>query len=198
MNKNESKYFNTAVKMDEALLSLLEKKDFAYITVKEICDKAGVNRSTFYLHYENTADLLNETTQYILDKHFSYYNVNKKDVVFRVENLKRRELIFLTQKYLIPYLKFLKENRRIFNLAIKQFKVMNMDEVYNRMYKYIFEPILTRFGVSEKERPYVIKFYLTGVFAIVTEWLQNDCKEDFEFIIKIIDDCVLGMRDIDE
>ena len=34
MNKAESKYFNTAVKMDEALLELLEKKDFDYITVK--------------------------------------------------------------------------------------------------------------------------------------------------------------------
>ena len=42
MNKNESKYFNTAIKMDEALLSLLEKKDFEYITIKEICDAAGV------------------------------------------------------------------------------------------------------------------------------------------------------------
>lgn len=36
MNKSQSKYFNTAVKMDEALLSLLEKKDFEYITIKEI------------------------------------------------------------------------------------------------------------------------------------------------------------------
>ena len=47
MNKSESKYFNTAIRMDEALIALLEKKDFEYITVKEICDKAGVNRSTF-------------------------------------------------------------------------------------------------------------------------------------------------------
>lgn len=52
MNKNESKYFNTAVKMDEALIALLEKKEFSYITVKEICEAAGVNRSTFYLHCE--------------------------------------------------------------------------------------------------------------------------------------------------
>ena len=58
MNKNESKYFNTAIKMDEALITLLEKKDFEYITIREICATAGVNRSTFYLHYENTADLL--------------------------------------------------------------------------------------------------------------------------------------------
>ena len=62
MNKNESRYFNTAKKMDEALITLLEKKEFSYITVKEICDAAGVSRSTFYLHYENTADLLHETT----------------------------------------------------------------------------------------------------------------------------------------
>lgn len=38
--------------MDQALIDLLEAKPFAYITVKEICEKAGVNRSAFYLHYE--------------------------------------------------------------------------------------------------------------------------------------------------
>ena len=48
MNKSESKYYNTAVLMDEALLLLLETKDFDFITIKEICKKAGVNRSTFY------------------------------------------------------------------------------------------------------------------------------------------------------
>ena len=61
MNKSESKYFNTAVRMDEALISLLARKDFAYITVREICETAGVNRSTFYLHYETMADLLSES-----------------------------------------------------------------------------------------------------------------------------------------
>ena len=64
MNKSESKYFNTAVRMDEALISLLARKDFAYITVREICETAGVNRSTFYLHYENTGDLLEEAVRY--------------------------------------------------------------------------------------------------------------------------------------
>ena len=54
MNKNESKYYNTALLMDEALIQLLEKKEFEYISIKEICEKAGVNRSTFYLHYDNT------------------------------------------------------------------------------------------------------------------------------------------------
>lgn len=64
MNKSESKYFNTAVKMDKAFLELLEKKDFEFITVKEICAKAEVNRSTFYLHYETIGDLLDVSFLY--------------------------------------------------------------------------------------------------------------------------------------
>ena len=68
MNKSQSKYFNTACLMDEALLSLLQKKDYTYITVKEICEKAGVNRSTFYLHYETMDDLLQESLSYLFSK----------------------------------------------------------------------------------------------------------------------------------
>ena len=194
MNKNESKYFNTAIKMDEALLSLLEKKDFEYITVKEICEVAGVNRSTFYLHYENTADLLKETTRYILDKHFAYYNVQSKDIIGSLGDSDPKELIFITREYLMPYLTFVKENRRIFKLAIKHFHAMNMDQVYNQMFEYIFEPILARFHVSQNKRPYVIKFYLTGVFSVVMEWLNNDCSDEENLVIEVITDCVMGER----
>jgi AcrR family transcriptional regulator len=194
MNKNESKYFHTAIKMNEALISLLEKKEFAYITVKEICEVAGVNRSTFYLHYENTSDLLRETTQYILDKHFSYYDVDAKGVVDRLDSFDQKELIFITHEYLMPYLTFIKENRRIFKIAIKEFQAMNMNKVYDKMFKYIFEPILARFHVSPNKRPYVIKFYLTGVFAVVMEWLNNDCTEDINLVIEVITDCVMGER----
>ena len=196
MNKNESKYFNTAVKMDEALISLLEKKDFEYITVKEICDVAGVNRSTFYLHYENVSDLLKETTRYILDKHFSYYGVENKDMIGHLNEFDRSELVFITQKYLEPYLTFIKDNRRIFRLAIKRFDILNMKSVYDQMFKYIFAPILEKFRIPEKERVYVIKFYLSGIFAIVSEWLDRDCADSINSIIKIIDDCVMGPRDI--
>ena len=198
MNKNESKYFNTAIKMDEALISLLEKKDFAYITIKEICEEAGVNRSTFYLHYENTSDLLKETTRYILDKHFAYYSADTKGISERFETCEPKELIFITSEYIKPYLTFIKENRRIFKVAIKQFNSMKMNEVYSKMFTHVFDPILARFHVPEKERPYVIKFYLTGVFAIIMEWLGDDCTENMNVIIKIITDCVLGERRIND
>ena len=196
MNKNESKYFNTAIKMDEALITLLEKKDFEYISIKEICDTAGVNRSTFYLHYENTSDLLKETTRYIIDKHLAYYEIDQKRISLQFETCKREELLFITDEYLVPYLKFIKDNQRLFKVSIKQFNSFNMNEVYGRMFEQIFNPILERFHVPEKERAYVMKFYLTGVFAIVMEWLDKNCSDDIETVIKVITDCVMGERNI--
>ncbi len=196
MNKNESRYFNTAIKMDEALIALLDKKDFAYITVKEICEVAGVNRSTFYLHYDNTSDLLNETVKYILDKLLAYYSPDTKSISRHFENCQQDELVFITTEYLTPYLTYIKENQKIFKVAIKRFSSMNMDEVYYKMFNHIFNPILACFHVPEKERAYIMKFYLTGIFAIVTEWLDKNCSDDMSTIIKIISDCVLGERRI--
>ena len=196
MNKNESKYFNTAIRMDEALISLLEKKDFEYISIKEICAEAGVNRSTFYLHYENISDLLAETTRFILDKHFAYYEADTKGITERFANCNLCDLIFITSEYLTPYLTFIKENQRIFKVSVKQFRSLNMDEVYGRMFEHIFNPILARFQIPEKERSYMMKFYLTGVFAVVMEWLDQNCADDMNVIIKVIADCVMGDRNI--
>ena len=194
MNKNESKYFKTAVKMDEALLSILEKKEFCYITVKEICVAAGVNRSTFYLHYENTSDLLKETTRYVLDKFLSCFSVSNKSITLDFAGKELDDLIFIKPEYLSPYLTFIKDNQKIFKTALKEFGTMGFDKVYQKMFNYIFNPILSRFDFSEPARPYVIKFYLSGITAIVIEWINNNCLEDINAIILIITECVMGKQ----
>ena len=196
MNKNESKYFNTARRMDEALIALLEKKDFEYITIKEICETAEVNRSTFYLHYENLSDLLKETTRYIIDKHLEYYSYDTRGIAEKFQSSEKEDLVFISEEYLTPYLTFIKENQRIFNVAVKQFNTMNFSAVYERMFTSVFDPILARFSVPEKRRAYVVKFYLTGIFAMVMEWLRGNCTDDISEISKIVIDCVLGERGI--
>jgi AcrR family transcriptional regulator len=198
MNKNESKYFNTAVKMDRALIELLEKKNFEYISIKEICAAAGVNRSTFYLHYENTADLLKETTQYITDSFLAYFSVDKQSIAYKFDNCDLKDLVFITPEYLSPYLSFIKENQRIFKTSIRHLGSMNFDSIYNKMFKYIFNPVLDRFDFPEKDRIYILKFYLVGITAVVMEWLENDCAEEIDDIIRIIIDCVVGKSGINE
>lgn len=192
MNKAESKYFNTALKFDKALLSLLEQKPFEYITISELCEAAGVNRSTFYLHYENTCDLLKEATQYILDSFLSYFTVDKKNITYRFDDCDLQELLFVTPEYLTPYLSFIKENRQIFKTSMQQIGTMDFEGIYQKMFCHIFDPILSRFQFPEKERPYVMKFYLSGITAIVIEWLDHNCADSMEDVTKIISDCVVG------
>lgn len=102
MNKQESKYQYTASLMDEALLLLLEQKEYDAITVKEVCQKAGVNRSTFYLHYETMNDLLEETVALINDRF--------KASLASVPTDDPTKVVLTSEQYLRPYLSFIKEN----------------------------------------------------------------------------------------
>lgn len=192
MNKSESKYFNTAVKFDKALLSLLERKPFEYITVSEICEKAGVNRSTFYLHYENTRDLLKETIAYILDSFTSYFDVNAENITSRFANCDLPELNYINEKYLHPYLLFIKENRRVFFAVLSQPITFDSNIIFQRLFDNIFSPILDRFHYPRDEQNYVMMFYLNGITAIITEWLKDDCKKSIEEISIIIRYCIFG------
>ena len=119
MNKSESKYFNTAIKMDEAFIELLEEKDFEYISVKEICERAGVNRSTFYLHYETIGDLLEESVSYMNERFLEYFNGNGQSIAGRIDVADIKELYLVTPDYLRPYLEYIKEHQRVFLTAMK-------------------------------------------------------------------------------
>ncbi len=194
MNKNESKYFNTAVKMDKALIELLEKKDFEYITIKEICEKAGVNRSTFYLHYENTSDLLAETTQYITDSFLSYFTLDEKERAPDFEKCDIGRLFFVTPEYVLTYLRYIKDNQRVFKTSLRHLGTMNFNTFYEKLFRYVFNPILKRFDFPENEREYVMMFYLTGITAIVEEWLKRECITPENELCKIILECVVGKQ----
>ena len=111
MNKQESKYFNTASLFDEAFIILLEQKDIEYITVKEICEKAGFNRSTFYLHYESIEDLLNETLENTINKLIEHFNEKPETFIKKVNTSNKEDLFLINKKYLKPYLEFIKENK---------------------------------------------------------------------------------------
>lgn len=194
MNKSESKYFATAEKMDEAFLKLLEKKDFAYITVKEICETAKVNRSTFYLHYETTGDLLAESSEYINRQFLDFMAHDSEAFVKKLHTCPKEELYLVTPEYLTPYLGFIKEHRRLFCTAVEHSKILGMDNTYSRMFRHIFAPILERFGVPEHDRKYMMSFYVRGLMGIVTEWLKNDCTDEIADIISVINRCVINNR----
>ncbi len=182
MNKSESKYYNTSILMDEALLILLEKKEFEFITVKEICQKAGVNRSTFYLHYENTTDLLEETIGYINNK----INNTFKEKILDINNIDKEDLFFITPKYLKPYLELVKENKRVFKLIHDKPHLFKNKEMADRLYHDLFSIVLTKYNVPENIKKYVFTYFTEGVLSIIMKWLEYDCVDENDLICDTI------------
>lgn len=190
MNKSESKYFNTALRMDEALLALLEEKDLEYITVKEICHRAGVNRSTFYLHYETIADLVDEALEMINQRFRSYFPQQEEEVLGNMGSRERENLVLVTREYLLPYLRFIRDNKKVYRAAFRNPSSMQAHTRYGELKQQILGPILERFEIPAAQRPYYMAYYVEGIIAIVKEWLRQDCADEVEMIADIIESCV--------
>lgn len=195
MNKSESKYFHTAARMDLAFLGLLEKKDIQYITVKEICEAAGVNRSTFYLHYETIGDLLSESMQYLNDQFLADMDLDAHDFVTRIRECPLEELYLVTPAYLTPYLEYIARHKRLFRTALERSDALRLDKIYHRMLRHVFSPILDRFQIPEQDRAYVLAFYIHGLMAILSEWLKKDCADPIPQVSAVMERCVMGKRD---
>lgn len=177
--------------MDKAFLELLEKKDFAYITIKEICEKAGVNRSTFYLHYETVSDLLSESVEYMNAEFLNYIKHDSQEFILKLQDCPVDELYLITPKYLTPYLNYIKENKRLFRTAIENATTLRLNEIYDKMFTCVFTPILERFRVPEQQRKYIMAFYIRGLIAIITEWVNQDCTDSVEYMTSLIQECVM-------
>ena len=67
MDEDDIRIKRTRASLFKALIDLLNAKDISSITIKEICNVAMVNRTTFYRHYENKMDLLERGISQFID-----------------------------------------------------------------------------------------------------------------------------------
>lgn len=101
--------------LKDALLELMEDKHISRISIKEICELADVNRSTFYAHYDSQFALLDEIEKGIVDatprinlytdapiqgelrKFFEYLDENKRvcRILFKSSSPKQLEIAIL-------------------------------------------------------------------------------------------------------
>lgn len=78
MQKEDSRVFRTKRDLREGLLYLMEKESFEKITVKDICDYTHLNKMTFYRHYSDKYDLLDDVVHSIADALFYKVVENEK------------------------------------------------------------------------------------------------------------------------
>ncbi len=191
MNRSESKFNNTASKMGSAFVTLLETKEFADISIMDICQKAGVNRSTFYAHYDNTYDLLKQTYHGMIANFISECDFDNPVDLSDMRNLSKEDLNFASPKYLLPYLKYIQKHKKLYRIYVENSHVFETSKMDDYMIENIFVPIYAKHGVTDKKLIYYMqKYFLKGIDAIINEWVRHDCEDDVLFICEIITYCV--------
>lgn len=144
----------------EAIAELLKEKTIGAVTVKELCERAGINRGTFYLHYTEPMDVLRELEEKL-----------KASVSFDLS---------LGRDVLTENLAILIKNRQLSAAVISR----NGDPAFLRRAS---EDVITRSmpelrkrypGRGDGELVSTFKYIFAGCTALVQEWLASDEPEE--------------------
>ena len=163
------RFQSTEEKIQRALFSLLKFRHYNDISIKELCYEAGVNRSTFYAHYDDINDLMIKTESVLFSQITDIFKPNIKwdEKVF----VKLFEFLFANR---IFYKSYLETNEQAF---MEKNDFTTFIKIINQKRDVDF---------VETEKTYHMAFFAGGLKALAKAWLKNNCKETPEQMAKII------------
>ncbi|MEQ2444768.1 TetR-like C-terminal domain-containing protein [Pseudoflavonifractor sp. CLA-AP-H29] len=146
----------------ESLLGLLEEKPVERITVKELCERAELNRSTFYAYYQDVVQLYYEMGNELVDALLDYVRDIGAD---RVQTE--------------PMLAYIKERREMFALLIYNGQFMDMNaplqrRVFEETIRYIW-PAGAEMSVAGPEWKYILQYMFMGGSGLIHRWVRDGC-----------------------
>lgn len=157
-----------------SFLELLRQKSLENITVREICEKAEINRSTFYKHYRDCYDLLDSMKE---DRLRQYDEM--------LAGMKERGV----RTTLTAILQMLRDNVSLFRAFRRVGGEHSFtNQLAGRCFKFMdlhvsVDPAL---GWSESQKGMAYSYLIGGTSGIIEYWLQGDCKEPPEQVAAAI------------
>lgn len=140
INRNEEKMI-IFESLKEALLTLMGQKSFDKISVKELVEKAGIARSTFYRHFPNKIELVKFLIEDTLIKFDHDYA--PKTISERFDEPYMREVRRYVVKYRDPIKSIYKAG-----LSYLYLEVLNLHLIKLRPYNLTMEEKIELFGLA--------------------------------------------------
>ena len=152
----------------DALIEALVEKPLQKITVKELCERANMNRGTFYLHYKDVYDLMDKTETHMVNKIFEACDFDNNSRETRIDEYDSILLVF-------NYIKDHKDLYRTLisstdNLGfIKKLVEMIHDRVFDELTKSL--PNINPDTIRSASM-----FFVGGSVSMFVDWVVNDCS----------------------
>ncbi|MEQ6354891.1 TetR/AcrR family transcriptional regulator C-terminal domain-containing protein [Lysinibacillus sp. M3] len=162
--------FETKRAIKLALLVQIEKVGFERVTVKNLAITANINRGTFYLHYKDKFEVMEDLQQELLNELESY--------VKNVQPLDAFHSIKIGQLYqpFITVFQFIKEHARAFRIILGE---QGSPAFSRRMKKVFSNHILDKISVIREEGldpeflQYFEAFLTSAILGVIQEWLRS-------------------------
>lgn len=186
-NKQPKVTAQTRRNLKEAFWSLYLEKPLSKISVKEITDRAGYNRGTFYLYYKDVRDILECIEQEILDTLAMLIQERLiKDGRLDIQ-ANMGIILELTQEY---------QRSRVIAKLLGD----DGDPRFKTRFKELIWPLVETYlnpkgSFSPDEERMAKSFYLSGLLAMITSWLEDDGGMTIDQLIGFIMEKILHMDD---
>lgn len=173
MTKNDLRVIKTKNLLFETLTILMKENSFERIKVSDICNKALINRSTFYSHYSDKYELLVD------------YIDNLKTNLRKA--LEKNNKNFNTKEYYIELIRLLLEQVDLKKDMFYSILINNRDSiVVDILFETISNDLDNRIQNEDGIPSEIIsRFYLGAVVSLCLDWINSD-KYTKEDIIKYI------------
>ena len=172
--KNNQRTRLSKLLFKNALMDLLkEKGSINKVSVRELCDRAELNRSTFYAHYNEPNDLLMEIETELLDA--------------TEEHLKKigEENDAGAHKYILSFLQYIKQND-------KQFRTLLIDSADPEFRSRFMQQSIIQFvenlriELPKELEQYIFSYILNGSTGIIIQWIRSDYAADENEIVNLL------------
>lgn len=179
MKKVNQRVIITKKMLEDALLCLLSEKPIDKINITELCNEAGINRATFYSHYETPRDILVEIEQRMTSELNEKLKQNAQNCQTVTEAM----------------CQYIYDNSEIIRVFLQNFTGNDLAQILNNRYEAVIESTIAQ-DVDADYIKLAITYLTGGGFFLITQWLQTDIqktpKEISELITSLISDNVLG------
>ncbi|EWH20998.1 TetR/AcrR family transcriptional regulator [Bacillus haynesii] len=171
--KQDRRVKRTKKMIRDALSELMKNKTFEEISVTDITKKADINRGTFYLHYEDKYDLLEQSEEEIIQE---INNIAKRSI--HSMDILKQDVIDNPLTFVVDIFQYIRENE-VFMKAILGPKGPGS---FRLKFKSVLSINLKRLKAAIRTDPIVPEDYLisyiTGAhISVMQQWLENGMKE---------------------
>ena len=148
-----------------ALYSLMLRHPYDEISVKDICEKAGISRMSFYRYYSKKDDIFVD----FCDERFEEF----------YESINVKQITTLNQFSLEVFRYIKKYGRQISILSMANKEFMLLDQL-NSYAKYIISNMKADFFKEQKNNPIFAYFMAGGLFNVTMHWVKNGLRNSPE------------------